>query len=533
MPQSEGGYQLFKIGDLFECSGTKSLDEGKLTFLQSGGVNFVTRKSDNYGISGRIAPQTFIPNLPNTITSNVVGHKMVRYQEEPYYCSQNINKLTPKFELNRERAFYIMASIQRFLSSLGKEYDGYKLDELINHQIQLPINAKGEIDFDFMETFVRKLEEERTRELEAYLQSFGFDDYTLTYAEKKALEAVKEYQPIPVGSIFDKPSLSFKKKVFNKKEDISTVKTSEFSLPLVNAKHGQNGIMYYGREEDFDSIEMGIDIVNDGAVSTGDVYPQPQKTGVLYNAYLIQFKDFKPTDSILMFMAAVIEKSIKLKFSYQNKAGWEKVKDCLISVPIASDGSIDYAFMENYINAIKKQTIARVKEYIDSEHKTEEPSIEPTITPLHIHDIYQPGRIPLYTLRAACGYFDEGQLPEAEGWIDAEGYGFRPDPQRYFAVHAKGDSMLPKIHDGDICIFEWYNAGSRNGEIVLTQSSEYDDAYGGRYTIKRYHSEKMVTDEGWQHSKVELLPLNPDFEPIELEEDGEYKTIGIFKCVLE
>lgn len=157
--------------------------------------------------------------------------------------------------------------------------------------------------------------------------------------------------------------------------------------------------------------------------------------------------------------------------------------------------------------------------------------VEQVIRPL-IHPEYQPGFIPLYTIRAACGYFGEGRLPEEEGWIDASGLGFTPDSKRHFAVHAKGDSMLPKIKDGDICIFEWYNAGSRNGEIVLSQISEYDDAYDGRYTIKRYHSEKTVTDEGWQHSKVELQPLNPDFNPIELDEFGDYKTIGIFKCVL-
>ena len=92
--------------------------------------------------------------------------------------------------------------------------------------------------------------------------------------------------------------------------------------------------------------------------------------------------------------------------------------------------------------------------------------------------------------------------------------------------------MLPKIKDGDICIFEWYTAGSREGEIVLTQSGEYDSEYGGRYTIKRYHSEKTVTDEGWQHASVQLLPLNKDYEPIELDEFGEYRTIGIFKCTL-
>lgn len=145
---------------------------------------------------------------------------------------------------------------------------------------------------------------------------------------------------------------------------------------------------------------------------------------------------------------------------------------------------------------------------------------------------YREGCIPLYSLRAACGYFEDGEVPEEEGWVDASNNGFTPDPKRYFVVHAKGNSMLPKIKDGDLCVFEWYRAGSRNGEIVLTQSSQYDSEYGGKYTIKKYHSEKVVTEEGWQHSKVELIPLNKDFDVIELNEEDKYRTIGVLKCVL-
>ena len=145
---------------------------------------------------------------------------------------------------------------------------------------------------------------------------------------------------------------------------------------------------------------------------------------------------------------------------------------------------------------------------------------------------YREGSVPLYTLRAACGYFEDGEVPEKEGWVDASGNNFTPDPKRHFAVHAKGDSMLNKIKDGDICVFEWYRGGSRNGEIVLTECNEKDIDYGGMYTIKKYQSEKVVTEEGWQHTKVKLIPLNKDFDVIELNEETEYRTIGIFKCVL-
>ena len=91
-------------------------------------------------------------------------------------------------------------------------------------------------------------------------------------------------------ALFEKQNLKFKKGKFDKEKDVSRILTEEYSLPLVNAKDGDNGIMYYGRPEDFENVEMSIDIVNDGAVSTGNVYSQPQKTGVLYNAYLIKSK---------------------------------------------------------------------------------------------------------------------------------------------------------------------------------------------------------------------------------------------------
>ena len=40
---------------------------------------------------------------------------------------------------------------------------------------------------------------------------------------------------------------------------------------------------------------------------------------------------------------------------------------------------------------------------------------------------------------------------------------------------------------------------------------------GGRFTVKKYHAEKIVTADGWRHDSIQLLPLNPAFGPISLE----------------
>ncbi len=182
------------------------------------------------------------------------------------------------------------------------------------------------------------------------------------------LNAIK-WGEFRLGDLFEKLDLKFKKKTFNKQKDISKVQTSEFDLPLVNAKNGDNGIMYYGRSSNFESAEMTIDIVNDGAVSTANVYPQLLKTGVLYNAYLIKPK-FTPTRETLLFFTPCIYKAIKLKFSYENKASWNKVKNELISLPLKPTANtqtlkdIDFDFMETFIAELEQCRLAELEAYL-------------------------------------------------------------------------------------------------------------------------------------------------------------------------
>lgn len=80
-----------------------------------------------------------------------------------------------------------------------------------------------------------------------------------------------------IGNLMDKLELKVLKEDFDKRIDTSSEKDSEFTLPLINAKDGNNGIMYYGRESDFESESMCLGIVQNGAVATGNVYARFKK----------------------------------------------------------------------------------------------------------------------------------------------------------------------------------------------------------------------------------------------------------------
>lgn len=142
--------------------------------------------------------------------------------------------------------------------------------------------------------------------------------------------------------------------------------------------------------------------------------------------------------------------------------------------------------------------------------------------------------LPLYSLKAAAGYFGKGEHVEPEGWVEAEGLGTLDE--RMFVAKAVGRSMEPKIHDGDYCVFRADPVGTRQGKIVLAKyRGAADPETGGSFTVKKYVSEKVTDREGgWRHAKVILTPLNPEFEPIVLtpEAEGDMQVIAEWLSVL-
>lgn len=162
--------------------------------------------------------------------------------------------------------------------------------------------------------------------------------------------------------MFDKLNLGIKNPQFNKALNVSEEQTDEFNLPLVNAKHGNNGIMFYGRKEDFETASMTIDIVQNGAIATGDVYAQPQETGVLWDAYLIKPKHEIESEYTLMFLAVVIERAIKERFSYDDKCVWGKAKKLTVKLPVTSSGVPDWDFMNVYMAKLMDEEKAVVDE---------------------------------------------------------------------------------------------------------------------------------------------------------------------------
>jgi phage repressor protein C with HTH and peptisase S24 domain len=138
--------------------------------------------------------------------------------------------------------------------------------------------------------------------------------------------------------------------------------------------------------------------------------------------------------------------------------------------------------------------------------------------------------VPLYSLRAAAGGLGEEMESAAEDWVRAP-EGMRID-QAVFAAHVVGRSMEPRIPDGSLNLFRLHPVGSRQNKILLIQRFGVTDE-SARYTVKKYTSKKVSTGEDeWQHERIRLEPLNPEFEAWDAEPQ-DFAVVAEWLRVLE
>ena len=156
--------------------------------------------------------------------------------------------------------------------------------------------------------------------------------------------------------------------------------------------------------------------------------------------------------------------------------------------------------------------------------------------PVYERDEVEPFRdaVPVLDLKVAAGDFSEEQWIEQRHWVKLpEPFAAKPG---FFVAQVVGESMNRRIPSGSWCLFRTDPGGSREGKPVLVQHHSIQDPDSGCFTLKVYHGEKVVCDDGWQHARILLKPDSTDsrFKPIVLEpsESEGLKVIGIYVASL-
>lgn len=352
-------WREFKISEVFETERYKDkiqIPTGSLARkndLISGNVPRITVTSKNNGVDNFWNTENIhVKNHKNFISMSFLGNAFYH----PYKASidMKVHALHLKsFELKKQMALMFVRLLEN--NSKGSNY-GNQLSstDLPHKSILLPVTSTGEIDYEFMESYIQKLENAKLDEYKKYA--------------KKRINEILFSQKVDSVKLEEKNwkvfFISGDEGVFRIKSTSSGIDKNKLNLqpgkiPYITRSDASNGINLFltERQQTKYKIDSGNCITI--GLDTQTVFYQP------YNFYTGQNIQVLTYDNCGKENALFILKLIQLqlaKFNWGgNGATLGRLSGTKILLPATPSGEPDYLFMENYI---RKIMLEKYSEYL-------------------------------------------------------------------------------------------------------------------------------------------------------------------------
>lgn len=149
-------WKEFQIGELFDIVKGTRLTKAN---MREGNNRFIGASAVNNGVTTWIANDEKL-HPANTITvcyNGSVGEAF--YQDEPFWASDDVNVLYPKFHMTRNMGLFIVPLIR----SVGRRYafvDKWRLDVMKKNHIKLPVDSQENPDWAYMDSFMTEIMKE-------------------------------------------------------------------------------------------------------------------------------------------------------------------------------------------------------------------------------------------------------------------------------------------------------------------------------------------------------------------------------------
>ena len=333
-------WKEFKVGDLFDVNvrGRRLI----VTKREEGKTPLVTAGESENGISSFIENKEH-KTYSNAITLDMFGNAF--YQKNDFKCDDNITVLQNE-NMTKYSAFFIITLLNRLREkySYGNQV---RPNRLKNDRIMLPIDKNKIPDWEFMEAFMRKIEEDKVKNILEYYQN----------SIKMSSGGVNNDNKLSYWQEFEVESL-FKIKI-GKNIDGNKVNKENGMYAYVTRKENINGVDGF---IDFDNSFLNVDtpvitIGNETAEPFVQTYPF--FTGTKVNILIP--KNNKMNKDILFFIATSL-KQHKSKYSYSFTINSTRLKKQKILLP-TKNNQIDWQGMERYIREKELEKIIELLKY--------------------------------------------------------------------------------------------------------------------------------------------------------------------------
>lgn len=346
------GFFIGGIEGIFQIKATKSgIDKNKLKVSENGKTPYITRSDMDNGINLFVSDEQmpkYKKDGGNVITIGL-DTQTVFYQKNSFWTGQNIQVLSNDY-LNYWVAVFVIPLLKIQMKKFAWGSTGATLGRLSRTRIMLPVNSDGLPDWRFMEDFIKQKEQKQIADLKDYYSDKAVELMISTGSLKNT-----QWREFYIRDYFE----------FIRGNQNNMAKCKAGYIPLISAKKVDNGYKDFIAPNNKSLFPKHIlTLNNDGDGGVGIAYYQPVASALDTHVTALLPK-IELSRHTLLFVARSITHQ-RGKFSHGYSLNNDRLRAQKILLPVNSDGSPDWQFMEDFMKQIEQNKIAAVLSYYNN-----------------------------------------------------------------------------------------------------------------------------------------------------------------------
>lgn len=337
------GWKSFKLHQICDVEHVQKMKMNGKSYIKDyeiisddGHIPYIAAISRNNGITGY---STYDANNKGdciTLSTTADSAKTVFYQEHDFIGRQQIAGI--RLKNNHYMGIYVGLFLVSCIKRLLSKYNwGTKLtiDNLRKLDIELPANANGNPDWEYMESFMTEVVEHERSRIKQFKDVRNKPEYV----------DVHKWDTFKINQLFSAENGN----TDIKKKDLCNI--AQDNIPVLSAGFTDFGII--GQTELPAKIHAANTITID---MFGNVFYRnfPYKMVTHARIFSLSLLNGTLNENTGNFLATVL-KPILAGFDYDNMCSFNKIVDKEILLPVDADGNPDWDYMNGFMNEIIKR----------------------------------------------------------------------------------------------------------------------------------------------------------------------------------
>ena len=361
-------FKKYRVGDLFDIHPTNAYKMNNADlYLTEGSTPVLSNSSTNNGIGGYSGLEPTEKGGIITFSDTTTGGDTMFYQANDFIGYPHVQGMYPFIadKWDEKCSLYVISTIRKAAG------DGWNYTVKFNRalvkelMIELPVienpnpdheYTAQDIDWQYMRDRITELERDRITELDAYLQATGLNDYELSDNDKAVLSDKVDFGEYDITKVFT---------VKNTKCIMQNqIVPNSGDIPYVTAGDENNAVVSYINCPD-EWVDKGNCVFIGGKTLVITYQEKDFCSNDSHNLALYLNDNNYRNSYVYRYMVGALKTALSHKYYWGDSISRKKIQNDKVMLPIKSDGSPDYNYMERYIRAIEKKVIAGVVKYKD------------------------------------------------------------------------------------------------------------------------------------------------------------------------